>query len=461
MQLSITSYPGHLTNVAYGSHRGAASLNDWYGYLLCFVLAGYATFGKGFAYIGIPPLFIGEITLSLGILVVIRSGCWVAMLASVPSVLLLALISLVILRAAPNFGTYGLDAARDSMVAVYGVFAFVVIVLLLERPERFTRAIALYSRFAWFYGLTGMALMSSSDVLGSLMPSWPISGVSIVYLRLGEGAVHLTGAAIFVLFGLRRVGPIWVIIMLVSIGMVALSRGALFSLLVPMTLAAMLGRHRKRFGFVVLLAGALFAVAYAADVNVQMPNGRIMGPEQIIHDMESVVGRSDAANLDGTKTWRLNWWHAIIGYTFNGRYFWVGKGFGPNLAVDDGFVVGSELGGPPVRSPHSVFMTMLARTGVPGLFLWIATGIAWFGMLFSTMIVARRRGDNSWADIFLWVACYGAAIITDAAFDVALEGPMIGIWFWCLFGLGIAATLIYRAAIETVQNLSPDRRQTP
>jgi hypothetical protein len=40
------------------------------------------------------------------------------------------------------------------------------------------------------------------------------------------------------------------------------------------------------------------------------------------------------------------------------------------------------------------------------------------------------------------------AIVIDASFDVALEGPMLGIWFWCLFGLGIASTMIYRAASQ-------------
>ena len=37
----------------------------------------------------------------------------------------------------------------------------------------------------------------------------------------------------------------------------------------------------------------------------------------------------------------------------------------------------------------------------------------------------------------------------DASFDVALEGPMLGIWFWSLFGLGIASTMVYRARLGT------------
>jgi hypothetical protein len=37
------------------------------------------------------------------------------------------------------------------------------------------------------------------------------------------------------------------------------------------------------------------------------------------------------------------------------------------------------------------------------------------------------------------------AILINATFDVALEGPMQGIWFWCLFGFGIGSVMVYRA----------------
>ena len=56
-----------------------------YVLLLCGTLAGYALLGKGFAYLGIAPLFIGEIALGLGLCIVsLRSGCRLAMLATVP-----------------------------------------------------------------------------------------------------------------------------------------------------------------------------------------------------------------------------------------------------------------------------------------------------------------------------------------------------------------------------------------
>jgi hypothetical protein len=34
--------------------------------------------------------------------------------------------------------------------------------------------------------------------------------------------------------------------------------------------------------------------------------------------------------------------------------------------------------------------------------------------------------------------------VINASFDVALEAPMQGIWFWCLIGFGIGTTMIYR-----------------
>ena len=34
--------------------------------------------------------------------------------------------------------------------------------------------------------------------------------------------------------------------------------------------------------------------------------------------------------------------------------------------------------------------------------------------------------------------------MTNAAFDVFIEGPMGGIWFWNIMGVGIAAVYVYR-----------------
>ena len=419
--------------------------HDAYLYLLCISLAGYATLGKGFAYVGYPPLLVGEVTLLLGLVVIYRSGCGLALLASFPSVLLAGLLSLVVLRTIPFMGVYGLDAVRDSVIVVYGIFAFVVVALILEKPERITWCLKNYGRFAWVYGLVGASLTYICTGLNDILPVWPISGVPVVYLRLGEAAVHLSGVAIFMLLGLRRVSLLWTLLLLVNLAMITLSRGAMVATVISIGTAVLLGNQLRRLAPVLLFGAAILGFSYVTRIEVPLWAGdRTIGAQQIVDNVVSIIGKSDAANLDGTKEWRLRWWRAIEDYTFNGPYFWTGKGFGMGLAEEDGFVVGKEKGTPIVRSPHNAQYTILARTGVPGLVLWVTVNLAWLIMMFRQSIAARRSGDIEWANVFVWIACYELAILVDASFDVALEGPMLGIWFWSLFGFGIASMMVYR-----------------
>ena len=82
---------------------------------------------------------------------------------------------------------------------------------------------------------------------------------------------------------------------------------------------------------------------------------------QLVDNVASVVTADNGAP-DSTRAWRLAWWDKIIGYTIDGPYIWTGKGFGINLADDDGFQVDADGS---LRSPHNGHLTMLARGGLP------------------------------------------------------------------------------------------------
>ena len=103
---------------------------------------------------------------------------------------------------------------------------------------------------------------------------------------------------------------------------------------------------------------------------------------------------------------------------------------------------------PTLRSPHSVNIDHVGSLRRPRPGAWVLVLVAWFTALMNAQIVARRRGERQWANIFLWISCYLLAIVIDASFDVALEGPMLGIWFWSLFGFR-ASAMVYRAYLET------------
>ena len=152
--------------------------------------------------------------------------------------------------------------------------------------------------------------------------------------------------------------------------------------------------------------------------------------------MISVFGDATHPELDGTRQWRLEWWRDIVEYTVMGPHFWTGKGFGINLSVDDRFETGAD---PPLRSPHSGHFTILARSGVPGFVLWTLVQGAFVLGLLRSYRRARNTGRLWWARIDLWLLAWWSAFMINAAFDVFLEGPQGGIWFWSVIGLGIAA----------------------
>src|SRR5207244_4970861 len=121
---------------------------------------------------------------------------------------------------------------------------------------------------------------------------------------------------------------------------------------------------------------------------------------------ESLAGVSRAGDLDDTKQWRLEWWADLIGYTIYGDYFWAGKGFGVNLADEDGYQVEEDNS---LRSPHNGHLTMLARGGVPGLVLWTAVQLSWGWAVFGAYLRSRRAGDRPWARLFLFLLAYWLA----------------------------------------------------
>jgi hypothetical protein len=274
-------------------------------------------------------------------------------------------------------------------------------------------------------------------------------------IRAGEFGVHLSGCALLALVGLRPVRRIWLAALVGGILMVtAQNRGGMLAVMVPVVVALPFTKAWPRvigMGAVVLV---LVGLAYAADIQVPsmtVTDGgaaatRPLGARQAVDNVRSLVEHTEDSQLDDTKRFRQKWWEKILNYTLDGPYFWTGKGFGVNLAVDDGFVVG-DRNGPPLRSPHNSHINVLARTGVPGAVLWVSFMLSWFGTVMSTAMAAWGRGDTEWGNLLLFVACYWLSNVVNASFDVALEGPMLAIWFWSQTGFGLAAAVIYRASV--------------
>ena len=434
---------------AWPAPAGSASTRsrDLYFAALLWAVAAYALTGRGFAYAGIPPVFPSEILLVAGLWVYVRPRPSLAVFASAPSLMLVLLMGWTLWRTLPFVGTNGVDALRDSVIVMYGLFAFVFANLILENPSRIDLAMGWARRFFSIYGALAAILYVLPKYLGAAIPRWP-SGQPILGLRGGEVAVHIGAAAIFALLGLKRSSIPWTGMLLVGIVVVsAQSRGGMLAIVVPLLVAILLTGRLRAPALVIAAMLPFIVVLYVTDFEFPMESDRrTVTISQLAANTSSIFVKADTVDktLDDTKLWRLQWWDKIFAYTLHGPYLWTGKGFGINIAESDGYL-GTGGTGAPLRSPHSSHMTMLARSGVPGLALWAATGLSWLWLMLRRIYLARVRGNDAWSRILIFVMCDWLGIVIDSSFDVAVEGPMLGIVFWVLFGAGLGLSLTYDA----------------
>jgi hypothetical protein len=423
------------------------------------LLAGYAFFGKTFAYLGVGPIYVGEITLSLGLLAACFHRRWDHVFRSPVIWALAAFVLWESICAVPYLSRYGLDTLRDSALWGYGAFAFLVALFLPHStwfdtfPERYARWIPAF--LLW----TPIALLFS-HAFSQFVAVSPVTGLPMQIIKEGDSGTHLGGVAAFLLLGLDRsssgsgqgavrrprrrlaIRAAW---LLAFACVAALGRGGALAALVAVLVVCAL-RPIEVVGRIPLIAGVggtLVLVLLALNLTVELGR-RDLSVNQIAANLGTVVGiepPESMRHLEHTRDWRLRWWTKIVDYTVHGSYFWTGKGYGVNLAVDDGITINKSN-----RSPHNAHLNFLARSGVPGLLLWALVQATFGLVMIRAYFHARRLNRERWARVNLWILAYWVAFLMNASVDVFLEGPTGGIWFWTVLGVGIAVAEAQRHA---------------
>jgi hypothetical protein len=380
----------------------------------------------------------------LGAAIALMAGNLASAILNLPGLALALLIVWTAHRTIPYWTQYGLDAPRDAMIVFYGLFAYVIASLVLQRPSTLLFLLERYKRFISY----AIFLAPVVFALGYTFP--PLLGVGPTP---GDLACHLTAIFAFALIGFIRLRPLAFILILLFVlfafsqareAMVVFALGS--SLAIAFSLEGrMLRRILACIGVCATAVGILFVVDFHFDSeDLRRP----VSVRQYMENVTTIFTGGD--NDDETREWRLNWWSDITNYTVHGPYFWTGKGFGPNLADTDGYQT-SGPDDPPLRSPHNAHMTILARGGVPELVLWISALGAWLGVVMRQLMEARRLRDDWWASAFAFLLIYWTAILVSSSFAVILEGPVMGIWFWTIHGIGLASPILYRHRVAMLQ----------
>jgi hypothetical protein len=418
-------------------------------------LLGYALAGKGFAYVGLPPLFIGEAVLACGLVTFALYGRWLDILRA-PSVwLLLALAGWGFLQTYPYLSVYGADALRDAALWGYGAFALLVFSYILAEPTRLAALVRTYRRFpALLLTIVPLVWTITRIYPRPTVPHWPWADVPVIDTKGGDIMVHAAGILAFWVSGLAgRVRPIWVLPLAACVVLVGTyDRSGLLAFLLVFAFCFVL-RPRNHLLWRLIGLGFLAIVLLAATgIRVKMPGReREVSFAQLVENVTSPFSSSKAGDLDATKEWRLEWWGDIVDYTINGKYFWNGKGFGISLADDDGYQVEEDQS---LRNPHNGHLAMLARAGVPGFGLWVFVQLSWAASVLGAYLRSRRLGQQTWVSLFMVLLAYWLAFMINTSFDVYLEGPMGGIWFWTVYGVGLAAVAVHRRNPDVLQPLA-------
>jgi O-Antigen ligase len=449
-------------------------------FLAC-LLAGYALMDKSFAYVGVGFLYVSEIGLLLGLL-----ACCLAWyqghldfsLLKRPSIALLgAFLIWSLLCTVPYIHEYKLSALRDALLWGYAAFTFLILLLIRrEWIERFFRWYGYAIPFVLLWWVLAFFLHWFAGIKHNpFNPAWPL-----LQLKSGDVAVHLAGIAAFTLLNLNAgeqskravwlTSLIWLMWWANWFLYGIISRAAM---LIPLLMLGMLllvsCRPIKKWAAPVLSGVAMVVMLVVTNVHLQIPDPsrRVeISADQIAINIASLMGnvgkktlkyldiaitrpdvvkkpaprvrRAERAEHQGpsvlrteTISWRVDWWKAIIAYTIEGPYFWHGKGYGVNLAAAAGITTDET-----VRSPHNVFMTILGRSGVPGLVLWCAFLLSVTCLLVKNAWAGNQSRDRAYA---VWFLIYILASVLNGGIDVYLEGPMGGIWFWSL----VAVTYVY------------------
>lgn len=482
---SASRSPGPLTIRPIGSRPVQA-----FFVALAALLLGYMFLGRGFAHVGLAPIYVGEIVLALG-LVITGWAVWQLRARPRPTLIVWLLVSFMLLGAArtiPYIGQYGMDALRDGVLWGYGFFALMVYVLAGRVVV--ARGMRLYG---WVVPVFAVWLPISWTIFrmvsSAIDPARPGEVVPLVFFKSGDMAVHIAGSIAFLAFGVS-VGMVtraflWRAVIAVPLAWTALvgwatNRGSLVALATAVAVALLIGRRWRDWTPLVTgaaIAMAIFllpsapsggtalpatafptptvAVANAPSptprtrptptpspvVQPAEPAGRELSGSQLIENFISIFVPSADGSLSGTRAFRLAWWSEIVDYTVFGPHFWTGKGFGVNLATDDGFQATADQS---LRAPHNSHMTALARMGVPGFVLWLALQGTFGVTLLRATWEHRRRRDLLPAAAGAWILVYWVAMMVNTSFDPYLEGPQGGIWFWTLFGLGLIVIRLRR-----------------
>ncbi len=417
------------------SHR--LSLEWPSGLLLAFVFL-MSGFGRDFSHfhvtLGETPLYVTEAVLA------VLGCCWawsavkrptiVAPLWQLPVVFLALYVLSGLVRLPRDYAEFGLDAIRDAVLIYYPFFA-VLAVAFLATWRRLYLAILTF----WAGSLLASLLICWNAATGS-----GIETSTMGVVRYGEGIQALgtslaaLGGVSLLFTGMLRRARFLVALLLAGqlmVGIFLVQHRSLLLATLAGFLVVLLLHPRRRQATWFAMGASLTALA----VILLLATGLVQTPESMF--LRGTMARA-STSLDPVADLNTSWRMEINGALLQDALDrpMAGAGFGVPISIRYGLTQYVDV------DPHNSFVAIIYRLGFPAALCLFATVIL---CVLQTARAIRRSSELRGAILTACLAAF-TAINIFACFNVVLEGPFLGMFYWLLLGLMLRFSITERVA---------------
>ena len=413
--------------------------------LVLFLAAGTIGLGRQFSHLAIrieeTNLYITEIVLGVSwILVGLRKVTAKEKLfgKSGLSGLLLIYYALGLICLVRGIADFGMEALRHSVIVYYSLFYFLILGLMtdmnkLERMLKLSLVAATAALLAILYNwASGFGFETSTEVkrYGANIGALSLVFCCLFWLSLDIFKVKSKAKNV-----LRILVPfqLFAAIFLIQ------HRSLLLALIGGLTFILALISKTRTFRYLVLIVCALLLIICVNQFSGFL-SGNVMVKDTLARALSTLTPKQDPNSAH-----RIAMWGQILKRT--ARQPMLGEGFGPPFSAFFGgrFYDYSERR----LHPHNSFLWILNRMGIIGF------GVFCFLILkfYSSGIRAYRLLNAGKSKAYLLALLSSHLCISIFAFfNVVLEGPSMGIFFWIIMGMTMALINIEKGQLGRVKH---------
>lgn len=423
------------------------------GWLLLLLVSGYIIFNRTFAKLGWPPIYVGEIVLGVCLVAMLFDfkRAFVLPLKHSRAMQMVAMFALAgFVRIAIDFPSKGLDAARDGVICIYALYAFVASWLKRDvTSEVLWDALSIISLFAWIFAATILSgtIAAPADIkVDFLTLSVALAFAIWSYTVACMWRLSITVHGTRVLYGVFLA-----VAMLITL--FRLPTRALWP--APLVFGGVWllswGLNRKAAVIAACILAAVMGVSALAVPHIPSIRERI---DAVFDPDETHFKTPEGQRAAHSVKWRAVFWKRCVNQTLE-RAPVFGLGFGSNLTAllrgtpewpmfEDS--QNAAKYGSPNRSPHCAHVTVFTRMGAVGLLLWLGALGTIFARGLKNCWAARaalplKPTGEWWNGVVppflsetLLLGCWSIYVLA-MTFGVVLENPFGGIPFWVLTGM--------------------------